>query len=76
MTPKALSRGQPPIFQMFDRYVDREYFKVTPGFFGTSSTKIRTDRLENETTLNIKCHQLPEKVYVNGELYQLTKINI
>lgn len=67
--------NKPEVVQMFDRYVDREYYKVYPGFFSTYNKKVRTDRLENETELRISCNELPDKVYVNGEPYKLIKDN-
>lgn len=75
MTPKALSREKTMLVQMYDKHIDREYYKVTPGFFGTYYAKIRTDRLEDEILLDVTRYKMPDKVYVNGELYKLTKEN-
>ena len=64
----------PPMMQMFDRYVDREYYKVTPRFFGNSETRLRSDRLENETILYISTEKMPDRVLVNNEEYLLVKL--
>lgn len=66
-----IQQRKPDIIQSFDQYVDRQYFKVTPGFFGTSRTLVRTDRIKNWTEWDIACEEMPDKVLVNGKEYGL-----
>lgn len=70
------STPKPDIVQMFDKYIDREYYKVTSGFFGNYETLIRTDSFYNSTVLEIECKNLPHKVIINGEEYKLVKNNL
>ncbi len=67
--------NKPDIVQMFDRYVDREYYKITSSFWGTFHTKVRADRLKNSTELMIECKELPDCVMVNGKEYTLVEAN-
>ena len=63
---------KPDIIQSFDHYVDREYYKITQGFWGKSETKVRADRLENWIEWQIECEKMPDKIVVNGEEYNLS----
>jgi len=67
--------NKPEIVQMFDKYVDREYYKINKSFFHSSETLVRTDRLSDSTVLRMNMENLPDEIYVNGELYKLTKEN-
>lgn len=66
-------KAKPMIVQMFDKYVDREYSKVTPGFFFNSEVVVRADRINDWVVLEIFCENLPDKTFVNGEEYKLVK---
>lgn len=65
---------KPPIVQQFDKYIDREYYKITPGFFCSSEKKIRTDSFKDINILQIEIDQMPDKVYVNGVEYKLEEV--
>ena len=58
---------KPAIVQAFDRYVDREYYKVFKGIIFGSSELVRTDRLENELIINITSDRNPDYLYLNGK---------
>ena len=66
---------KPDAIQMFDMYIDREYFKIHKSFLHSSSTKVRTDRLKDWKELNIVTDELPDKITVNGEEYNLVKVS-
>lgn len=65
---------KPKMVQCFDKYKDREYYKITPGFFGEIEILLRTDSVKNYTEVRIQCEDIPERVVVNGQLYKLKKI--
>ena len=62
---------KPDIVQAFDFYIDREYYKIIPGFFCSSKTKIRADRLKDWKEWMIECQDLPDKIFINGKEYFL-----
>ena len=66
---------EPFFVQQIDRYVDREYFKVYPGFIFSHTEKVKTDKLENENILIIRSNKFPDKVdiIIDGKNYKLTR---
>ena len=62
----------PPMVQMYDRSVVREYLKKYGGFIFSYTEVVRTERLENYLELHIKSEKTPDKIYFNGELHTLT----
>jgi len=65
--------NKPDIIQAFDFYKDRVYYKIVPGFFGSSNRVIRTDRLDNWNEWKIECQKMPDRISVNGKLYKLVQ---
>lgn len=65
--------NKPDIIQAFDFYVDREYYKIIPGFFGSSNRLIRTDRLKDWVEWDIQCAVLPDKININGHPFKVVK---
>lgn len=65
--------NKPDIIQSFDKYIDREYYKIVKGFFTTSDVKVRADRIKEWKEWRIECDTLPDKVIINGEEYKLIK---
>jgi len=63
--------NKPDIMQVFDKYVDREYLKIDSGFLFASQTIVRSDRLSEQKIWKINCHQMPDKVYINGKEFNL-----
>lgn len=53
----------PPLVQAFDKYVDREYYKLMSGFFSDYYVKVRTDSISHNTFIDIKCDSLYYKVF-------------
>ena len=63
--------NKPDIVQAFDFFVDREYYKIIPGFFFSSKMKVRADQLKDWKEWFIECKDLPDKITVNGKGYKL-----
>jgi len=53
--------------QIFDKSIDREYYKVCNGIFGAYDVLVRSDRIENKTVCYITGERLPDEIYFNGE---------
>lgn len=70
----ATNSNKPTIMQTFHRYVDREYFVITNGFWGKSETIVRKDRIESAIRLVIEVEKMPDEVLVNGKFYELVEI--
>lgn len=70
---KTTNTEDPPLIQQFDFYKDREYYKITPGFFCSSVKKLRVDSHKDFNVLKMILPEMPDKVLVNGEEYELTK---
>lgn len=66
--------SKPDSVQMFDMYIDREYYKIVPKFFSTSNILVRTDRLKNWKEIHFEIENMPDKILVNGEEYILVKV--
>lgn len=64
-------QNKPDIVQSFDFYKDRVYYKIVPGFFFSSNTVVRTDRLDNWKEWKIECEQMPDKIIINGKPYKV-----
>lgn len=65
---------KPDMLQVFDKYVDREYYKHVSGFIFSHDESIRSDRLENWKEWNISCDSMPDKVIINGEEFELIRL--
>lgn len=63
--------NKPDIMQVFDKFIDREYYKIVRGIFFTSHVKVRADRIKDWKEWKIECDTLPDKIYVNGVEYHL-----
>lgn len=59
--PNSINK-KPAIVQLFDKYVDREYFKVKNGLFFSSEELVMTDRLKHEVVLTIDIGSGPDEV--------------
>lgn len=66
--------NKPDLIQAFDIYKDRIFYKIDTGFLFTSNIVVRADRLEEWKEWSIRCNTLPDKIIINGELYQLNKM--
>ena len=58
---------QPPLVQIYDRFVNREYIKRYQGFIFSHDEVVRADRLESELILNIHSDRTPDKIILNGK---------
>ena len=65
---------QQDIIQVYDRCLDREYYKIVGGAFISRDILVRTDRLETEKTWRIVSEIMPDRIYINNEEYKLEKI--
>ena len=65
---------KPNIVQQFDRFVDREYYKIVGGLIFTYEKLLRSDRLEEARVLKINCDRLPDQLIINGKEYHLTEV--
>lgn len=74
MTVESIPGSKPDMVQMFDMYIDRQYYKVNPGFFGTYKSIVRVDRIKEWRKLVIDCKELPDEIIVNGEECKLVRI--
>lgn len=71
-----IQNNKPDIVQSFDFYEDRKYYKIVNGFFFSHNQLVRADRLNKWNEWHIECKELPDKILVNGKLYNLIeKIN-
>lgn len=66
---------KPDVVQMFDMYIDREYFKINKSFLHSSKTLVRVDRMKDWKQLDMCMDELPDKVMVNGKEYKLVLYN-
>lgn len=64
--------NKPDIVQAFDKYIDREYYKIIKRFLFISHVLVRSDRIKEWKEWNIECDTLPDKIYVNGVEHYLT----
>jgi hypothetical protein len=62
---------KPKIVQAFDKYIDREYYKINQGFIFETETLLRSDRMKEWVEWTIYCETLPDVILVNGEEYLL-----
>jgi len=60
--------------QMYDFSKVEKYYKIVSGFLFSSTTLVRSDTIENHTELVIKTPKMPDKIFVNGEEYELNKL--
>lgn len=57
--------------QVYDYEKIREYYKIIPGLFWSSHILVKTDKLENETSLMIETPKKIDKLFINGKLYDI-----
>jgi len=57
----------PPMVQMYDKSVVREYVKLFKGFFSTSMEIVSTETISNTLELHITADRMPDVIYFNGE---------
>lgn len=63
----------PDVVIAADKWVDREYYKIIPGFLWSSERRLMSQRIAEWSEWTISCEKLPDKIVINGEEYKLIK---
>lgn len=71
---KYINNGTPVLVQSVDKWIDREYYKISEGFLFHREHRVMADRIAEWVQWDILCQTMPDKLLINGEPYELKKI--